>query len=119
MTFAQLNPLENAVLKAMCDLNLQNGDANALRSQLIDPIVTRRQNTGHGFYTWLTIKDKSKLIKTSVIDGVDATISGFIGPMLFILFSTNGIIDFLEGAATAPEDDTTEVDFSSVQFQLL
>ncbi len=118
MTVETLNDLERAVLAATSTFEF--ADADALRSQIDGIRVENRRNTGHGFYTDLTTIENRRRIKSWRIcpEGVSAKIEGFIGPMVFVLFvNEDGLVHLFEGAATA--DDTMNVDFSNVRFEII
>lgn len=107
-----LNKLEKAVLEAIC--KQVSADASALKTQVKGVTVEKRNNTGVGFYTNMKVYGAVDKIETRVFPAVFAHIEGMENPMSFILFTKNGFVDVLEGAAT--EDSTINIDFSTVRF---
>ena len=81
--------------------------------------MTRRENTGSGFFTWLAA-DRNGAALTghkSVLGNVVAAIDGLQRPVLIALFvNKDGFVHMLE--ATAAGESTVEIDFSSVRFTL-
>jgi hypothetical protein len=119
MPLEELNNLERAVMTAITRLSeISSEDSEALQAQLGRALVSKRENTGHGFFTYFVTTEKSKLIEERVISTVKlyANIHGFEQPLLFALFCKDGVIHFLDGSAIG--DDTTNVDFSNVSFEL-
>jgi hypothetical protein len=111
----KLNKLEKAILVVMTARNLDN--TNALKLQVTDLVVSRRDNTGAGFFTYFRPTHREKVIKNRPIGNIFAKIEGLNNPMTFILFFEHGDIKMLEGAATL--EDTTLIDFSNVCFDIL
>ena len=110
-----LNNLERAVLNAICES--AGPDTDALTAQLKGVTVRSRNNTGCGFFTRLEPNRSCEPLAKGNVGDVWANISGFQDPMTFILFLQNGFIDTLEGAAI--RDSTVDVDFSTVEFEIL
>jgi hypothetical protein len=105
-------PLEKAVLEAMCDRT--PNEADALRSQIETTTVLDRTNTGVGFYTKLKPTNSDKLLTNRVIGGVFANVAGLDNPVAFLLFTKDGHVDLLEGAAT--DESTATIDFAVARF---
>jgi len=109
-------PLERAVLKEICK---QSDEREALERQLATARVTRRKNTGDGFFTYFVV-DRNGAPLTSrwrVLGNVAASIEGFERPLLLALFmNKDGYADMLE--ATAVGDSTVGIDLSVVRFTI-
>jgi|ERR1700736_2219348 len=112
---SSLNELEKAVLEEM--FRQAPADRSSLEEQLRGASALSRTNTGAGFYTKLQPIEITKPVGAKVIGNVFADIKGLNHPMTFVLFTRNGVVDTLEGAAT--DDNTAGIDFSSVQFEIL
>ena len=111
-----LNELEKSVLRVMCER--EPADHNFLELQLQSVKVQSRENTGAGFFTTLRANpDSPSLVRDKVIGDVIAKVDGLQNPMVFLLFTRNGYVDQLEGAAI--EDSTVNVDFSHAKFEIL
>jgi hypothetical protein len=110
----KLNKLEKAVLEEMITRNPV--DAAALNLQVKRAAVSRRENTGAGFYTYFELLDFHEVITNRIISDVYGKIDKLINPMIFVLFTESGHIKMLEGAATA--ENTTSIDFSKVSFEI-
>jgi hypothetical protein len=111
-----LTPLEQAALKEICR---QESDAReALERQLATATVTRRENSGAGFFTYLAVDRRIAPVSSSerVLGLVAATIDGFEQPILLMLFMKDGYADFLEGATVG--DSTTGIDLSTLRFKI-
>jgi hypothetical protein len=81
--------------------------------------VTRRENTGAGFFTYFAV-DRNGPPLTSrrrVLGNVAATIVGFERPLLLALFmNKDGYAHMLE--ATAAGDSTVGIDLSALRFKI-
>ena len=112
-----LTALERAVLEDIC--RQQADERGVLESQLATATVTRRENTGEGFFTYFAV-DRNGPPLTSrwrILGNVAAAIVGFERPLLLALFmDKDGYVEILE--ATAAGDSTVGIDFSTVQFKL-
>jgi hypothetical protein len=113
-TPSELTALEIAVLEAMCEST--PGEADALRCQIENAEVLKRENTGHGFLTRMKPKKSTYLIKTRVISRVAGKLEGFDNPMLFALFMQDGQISLLDGSAV--DEDTSNADFTTIKFTI-
>ncbi len=78
--------------------------------------VVRRENTGAGFYTYFGGLRSGPPIKSRTISNVYGDVAGLKHSMVFVLFSREGKVDVLEGAAV--DDDTAKVDFSTAEFTI-
>lgn len=111
------NALERAVLEDIC--RQQADERGVLESQLATATVTRRENTGDGFFTYFAV-DRSGPPLTSrwrVVGNVAAAIVGFERPLLIALFmDKDGYAHMLE--ATAAGDSTVGIDLSTLQFNI-
>lgn len=109
-----ITPLERAVLEAMCIR--MPGEADALRSQMGTAVVLNRTNTGVGFYTTFEPRYPKQPLTNRVIGDVFARVTGLANPVSFLLFTKDGRIDFLEGAAT--DEGTTKINFAVAPFAI-
>jgi hypothetical protein len=108
--------LERASLEEICR---QQGDARkTLESQLATATVTRRENSGAGFFTYLEVDRIAAPAMNlgKVLGRVAASIDGFEDPLLLMLFMREGYADMLEGAAI--RDSTVDLDVSTLRFTL-
>jgi len=108
------NPLELAVLEAMCAR--AGADAPALDRQIHSATIQRRRNSGAGFFTSVVTDHADTPMTAKTLSGVAADIDGLRNPMVFVLFARDGFIDTLEGASV--EEDTSSIDFSSAGFAI-
>jgi hypothetical protein len=113
-----LTPLETAVLQEHCN-QLVPKDAAALRAQISNVAVLRRQNTGAGFYTYFTIdRDAATRIESNTRRCcVVAKVGGVGNALGFLLWLKDGYMDFLEGYTLALES-TSELDLSVRDFEV-
>jgi nitrous oxidase accessory protein NosD len=113
---SRLTALEAAVLNEIC--RQENDHGEALRAQVAAAIVTRRENSGAGFFTHLSVDRSLMPIMggATVIGNVVARIAGFEAPLLFFLFMEDGYVEMLEGASV--EDSTVGVDLSACSFTI-
>jgi hypothetical protein len=108
--------LERAGLEEICR---QSADERAaLEIQLATATVTRRENSGAGFFTYLSVDRGASPVTTRkrVLGNVAATIEGFEAPLLLMLFMEDGYANFLEGATCG--DSTLGIDLSSLRFKM-
>ncbi len=113
------NRLEQAVLNYVCAMAHEYGTALAV--QIAHAVVTRRQNTGQGFYTYLTVDRTCCFPITgapyrNLRDGPAAKVDGLSYGMGFILWLKEGYADHLEGYSF--QEDTLGIDFENVEFEL-
>ncbi len=111
-----LTPLERAALARICSNYPDARDA--LETQLATAVVDRRENSGAGFFTYLTVDLSTRPVAGSetVLGNVTASIEGFKQPMLFLLFTKQGYAFMLEGATI--DDSTVGLDLASLQFTI-
>jgi hypothetical protein len=90
----------------------------ALESQLATATVTRRENSGVGFFTYLAVDRAAPPVANAerVLGNVAALIEGFKQPLLLMLFMNAGCAEMLEGAAI--DDSTVGIDLSTLRFKL-
>ncbi|CAH1653289.1 conserved hypothetical protein [Hyphomicrobiales bacterium] len=115
---ADFTLLERAVLAAISDQYPLH--RTLLERQVAHAAVASRRNSGAGFFVDITVdKDATPPVDCGrVLGNVWATISGFLDPVGFLLFvDGSGYIDCLEGAAI--RDQTADIDFSSVTFEII
>ena len=108
--------LERAVLEEICK---ETQDGGALERQLATARVTRRENTGDGFFSWFAV-DRTCAALTSrwrVLGNVHAAIEGLERQLLLTLFcDRDGYADILE--ATTAGESSAGIDFSTVRFSI-
>ena len=107
--------LERAVLQEICR---QQGEKRAaLVAQLSTATVARRENSGAGFFIYLSVNRATSPVMGSdrVLGRVMATVEGYKGSFDLMLFMEDGYADFLEGATTG-DDDTTSIDLTTLRF---
>jgi hypothetical protein len=88
--------LENRILEML--LAGDDSFLGALRSQLDCASIEKREFTGHGFFTHFQVPDHVPRLpntKQFVIGDVHGELSGVLCG--FLLFVTNGVVNFLEG----------------------
>jgi hypothetical protein len=110
-----LTRLEAAVLSEMASWN--PSDRDAIEDQMAKARVTKRENTGAGFYTDLAIDHPIKKINERVISRAWAEIDGLSNGMVFVLFVEDGIMKLLEGASII--DDTSSLNFETANFTVI
>jgi hypothetical protein len=110
----RLTKLEQAALSEIC--RQQSDGREALESQLATAEVTRRENSGAGFFTFLAVDRTTAPFRTGrqVLGRVAANVEGFEQPILLILFVTDGYADMLEG--TTVGDSTVGIDLANLKF---
>lgn len=111
-----LTALERAALEEICRQQIEG--QSALRSQLAEVTVVQRENSGTGFFTYLSVDKAAPPVTNAerVLGNVAASVEGFKQPLLLLLFMKDGYMDMLEGAAL--DDSTTEIDLSTVRFKV-
>jgi hypothetical protein len=108
--------LERAVLEEICK---QADEREVLERQLATARLTRRENTGEGFFTFFTVDQNGPAFRSRwrIVGNVAATIEGLKRPLLITLFmSKEGYADLLEGTAAA--ESTAAIDLSTVPFKI-
>jgi hypothetical protein len=94
----QLSPFEMQVLDTI--LYGDHPLLEVLREQVRVCRVTKREFTGVGFFTWLTVPTEGLVAgpnRTFTLSGASADLDGLTRGAGFVLFVTNGILDNLEG----------------------
>lgn len=106
--------LEKIVLKNIAALAI--ADQPALDMQLATAEVTSRENSGSGFFTYLSVNRANTFSVTGerLRSGADAYISGYDHPTGFILWFKEGYADCLEGYLY--DRTTAGVDLTSLNF---
>jgi len=114
-TGSNFTPLEKAVFVAICEMHL--ADRVALDMQLASAAVTRRENTGAGFYTDFEVERTSPpTIEHGPLGGPEAKIDGLEHGMGFLLWLANGYAKCLEGYCY--DESTVGIDFEQVGFKI-
>jgi hypothetical protein len=116
---SELSPLENAVLDAIC--KEMPDEAHAISSQMSNLNVLRRENTGHGFFSYFAGTRPGPPIGHRALPAgsakvVAAWIKGLKNPVIFVLFTREGKLHMLDGSAI--EEATNDVDFFTAEFEL-
>jgi hypothetical protein len=108
--------LERAVLQEICK---EAGERETIERQLTTARVTRRENTGDGFFTYFEVDRNGPALTSrwAIVGNVVVTIEGFENPLLIALFrNRDGYANMLEG--TAAGDSTAGIDLSIVPFKI-
>jgi hypothetical protein len=113
----QFTGLETTALRAIFSETPEL--AEALERQFEVAVVLKRENTGGGFFTTISVAgDAPAIICTSVLGHTtQARISGLKHGFGFVLFLKAGSLHLLEGFARAAES-TRELDLSVVRFEI-
>jgi hypothetical protein len=109
--------LEQVALEEICK---HSRERPALEAQLATARVSRRKNTGDGFFTYFAADQNCPPLTGpwSVLGNVTVTIEGFERPLMVALFmSKDGYAHMLE--ATTAGDSTTGIDLSAVRFEIV
>ena len=115
----RLNDLEVATLAAIAG---QYPEQEAgLLAQIQAARIVRRENSGAGFFTHLSV-DRGSSKPVCLPDPIgnvwaDVDIDGSQDAMTFLVFLEDGYICMLEGATTG--GDTSGTDFNEVRFSML
>ncbi len=93
--------------------------APGLERQLESATVTKRENTGAGFFTTITVADDAPPVNCPNVLGHEthATVDGLDHGLGFVLFVKNGRMHLLEGYSVGP-DDTDDLDLETVGFTI-
>lgn len=114
------NRLEAAALAAMA-AGVPDHEV-ALLALFRRAAVTKRENTGAGFFTYFTVdRAMAAPLPLTVNDtGAVAEIAGLESPLLLSLFWKDGYPFMLEGATCGHDtsSDTSAIDFGIVSFKL-
>ena len=112
-----LTQLEQAVIASIC-ARLPDLEA-AIQGQMANARVTKRENSGAGFFTTLAVDPTTPAIDAFHPCSADAEIDGLVHGMGFILFlDRTGHADFLEGFTYGEPDSTVGLDLVNVGFRL-
>lgn len=91
--------------------------ADAILAQANSARVTNFDNTGHGFFSTLSISpDAPRLPDQSHLDGAHGTVQGVPNGMGFVVFLKEGRIRTIEGYGYG--DPTLDLDFELIGFDL-
>lgn len=110
------NRLEAAVLEAVA--NGYPDHTAALAAQFRNATVTKRTNSGAGFWTDFIV-DRTAAPPVPLSEerlGATGDIEGFVDPILFVVLIRDGYSVQIEGAAI--RDDTSAVNFDAVEFTI-
>jgi hypothetical protein len=108
--------LERAVLEEICK---EADERETIERQLATARVTRRENTGDGFFTYFAVDRNGPALtgRWRILGNAAVTIEGLESPLLIALFmNKDGYADMLE--ATAAGDSTVGIDLSTVPFKI-
>ncbi|MEP9387298.1 hypothetical protein [Mesorhizobium sp. KR9-304] len=112
---SSLNAFERAAIEAICS---GHPLGSPILAQIETALVHERRNTGSGFFMDFTVSRRSPPLQVaSPIGDATADVSGLSGPVIFLLYLSDGYADCLE-CASVGEDDTRKIDFSSVKFTI-
>lgn len=116
MDTLSLTPLEKSVI---AEIGRQHPECQeTLECQLSTAEVIRRENTGVGFFTDLSVKRTCPALAEgeTVLGNVWVRIENFQNPMTFLIFVDDGYVKVLEGAAVG--DSTFGIDLSRLEFKI-
>jgi len=90
------NAFEKDVMKKL--LSGEEETLNILREQYKQATLKKREYTGHGCFTYFSVPESAQAIGQQDLQfgDVEANIEGLGNGIGFVLFITNGKIDFLE-----------------------
>lgn len=93
--------------------------ALALETQLSRAVVTKRENSGGGFFTDIAVPDDVPLVDCPYTLGnaTHARVEGLEHGLGFVLFMREGKLDQLEGHAWGPEN-TAPLDLTNLSFEI-
>ncbi|MBS0475570.1 MAG: hypothetical protein JSR28_10575 [Proteobacteria bacterium] len=114
---SKFTALELAALDAIF---LETPDLNeALRRQLRFARVVKRENSGGGFFTDISVAPDASALACDRVLGktTRAKVAGLSWGMGFVLFMDHGKLSLLEGYAFAPED-TSALDLEDLTFEV-
>jgi hypothetical protein len=114
---ATLNDVETAALHAIA-ANYPDFEPQ-IASMFESCVVTKRENTGGGFFTTLALQTQvfSPIGLRSPLGDGWLSIKGLRFGICCLVFLTEGFPTLLEGYAVGPED-TSEIDFGTVAFKV-
>lgn len=116
-TMATFTDMEKAALRAIFsetpELTLE------LQRQLDRAEVTKRENTGGGFFSDLALSEDAPPVKCPKLLGyaTHARVEGLEEGLGFVLFMKNGKLHLLEGHAWGPES-TAALDLNNLSFEI-
>jgi len=113
----QLTELEREAIEAI--LAEQPGHIGSLREQLESLVVEKRENTGGGFFTTISV---SALAPAAIVSSplglnVYVSVDGMEYGLGMLLFFAHGRMSLLEGYSVGGED-TSAIEFSQVAFAM-
>jgi hypothetical protein len=93
--------------------------SSELQRQLDDATVTKRENSGGGFFTDIAVSEDAPRLDCPRILGyaTHAHVEGLEDGLGFVLFMEDGKLHLLEGFACGPES-TASLDFSNLSFEI-
>lgn len=93
--------------------------APALEQQLAVATVVKRENSGGGFFTTISVDGDAPRVSVSDVLGFEtqARVNGLEHGLGFVLFTKDGLMQMLEGFAWGPES-TANLDLQSLQFDI-
>ena len=93
--------------------------APALERQLDASVVTKRENSGGGFFTTMRVADDALAVDSPSVlgDATHAHIGGLEHGFGFVLFMKRGRLHMLEGFAYGPES-THDLDLAALHFEI-
>ena len=93
--------------------------ASELQRQLQSATVTKRENTGGGFFTDIAVADDVPRVSAPKVLGYEthATVNGLEHGFGFVLFMEDGRLHLLEGYANGPEN-TAPLKLETLEFEV-
>lgn len=113
----QLTELERAAIEAI--LGEKPDHFSALSEQFKSLTVEKRENTGGGFFTTLSVSSlaPAAILSSPLGLNVYASVDGMKYGLGMLLFFEHGRMSLLEGYSVGGED-TSAIDFSQVAFAI-
>lgn len=109
--------MEKAALRAI--ISETPALSAALEHQLERAGVTKRENTGGGFFTDIAVPDDAPRVQCPKVLGyaTHARVGGLAHGLGFVLFMEHGRLHLLEGFAWGPES-TASLDLDNLSFEI-
>ena len=112
-----LTDLEVAALRSIFSETPELADG--LERQLAVAVVTKRENSGVGFFTDLAIPEEAPRVASASVLGYEthAHVKGIEHFLGFVLFVRDGRMSLLEGYSFG-DDSTTGLDLAALDFEV-
>jgi hypothetical protein len=93
--------------------------SSLLQRQMDRATVTKRENTGGGFFTYIAVPEDAQPAECPKVLGyaTHARVEGLEDGLGFVLFMEDGKLHLLEGYAQGPES-TSALDLKTLRFEI-